>query len=75
MKEVTRTIKNQAKEQKGGSLSMFFGTLWASLLENILSGKGIVRPGAAKKNGKGIVRAGCGNEKGKENVRANYGKE
>ena len=54
---------------------MFFGTLWASLLENILSGKGIVRAGAAKKNGKGIVRAGCGNEKGKENIRANYGKE
>ena len=54
---------------------MFFGTLWASLLENILSGKGIVRAGAAKKKGKGIVRAGCGNEKGKENVRANYGKE
>ena len=54
---------------------MFFGILWASLLENILWGKGIVRAGAAKKKGKGIVRAGCGNEKGKENVRANYGKE
>ena len=39
LKEVTKTIKNEAKEQKGG----FFGTLEANLLGNMLAGIGIVR--------------------------------
>ena len=43
LKGVTKTIKNETKEQKGGFLSMLFGTLGASLLGNLLSGKGIVR--------------------------------
>ena len=43
LKGVTNTIKNEAKEQKGGFLSMLLGTLGTSLLENLLSGKGIVR--------------------------------
>ena len=30
-------------KQKGGFLSMLLGTLGASLLQNLLSGKGIVR--------------------------------
>ena len=42
-KGVTKTIKNETKEQKGGFLSMLLGTLGASLLENLLGGKGIVR--------------------------------
>ena len=42
---VNETIKNEAKEQKGGFLSMLLGTLGASLLGNILSGKGFMRGG------------------------------
>ena len=45
LKGVTRTIKNEAKEQKGGFLSMLLGTLGASLLENLLTGRGFVRAG------------------------------
>ena len=51
MKGVTKTIKNETKEQKGDFLSMLLGTLGASLLGNLLSGKGTVRAG------EGIVRA------------------
>ena len=32
LKGVTKTIKNETKEQKGGFLSMLLGTLGASLL-------------------------------------------
>ena len=62
MKEVTKTIESETKEQKGGFLGMLLGTLGASLLENLLSGKGIVRAGAGNKNGKRILRAGFGNK-------------
>ena len=54
---VTETVQNEVKEQKGGFLSMLLGTLGASLLGNILAGKGINRAG------EGIVRAGYGNKK------------
>ena len=59
LKGVTKTIKNEAKEQKGGFLSMLLGTLGASLLGNLLAGKGIVRADSGNKKGKGIVRAGA----------------
>ena len=62
LKEVTKTIKNETKEQKGGFLSMLLGTLGASLLGNLLTGKGIVRAGSGNKKGKGIVRAGTGKQ-------------
>ena len=62
LKGVTKTIKNKTKEQKGGFLSMLLGTLGASLLGNILAGKGIVRAGSGNKKGKGIVRAGTGKQ-------------
>ena len=62
LKGVTKTIKNETKEQKGGFLSMLLGTLGASLLGNLLTGKGIVRAGSGNKKGKGIVRAGYGKE-------------
>ena len=55
---VTKTIKNKTKEQKGGFLSKLLGTLGASLLGNLLAGKGIVIPGLGNKKEKGIVRAG-----------------
>ena len=59
---VTKIIKNETKEQKGGFLSMLLGTLRASLLGNILAGKGIVRAGSGNKEGKRVVRAGYGKE-------------
>ena len=34
-KGVTKTIKNETKEQKAGFLSMLLGTLRASLLRNL----------------------------------------
>ena len=58
LKGVTKTIKNETKEQKGGFLSMLLGTLGASLL----AGKRIVRAGSGNKKGKGIARAGYGKE-------------
>ena len=56
LKGVTQSVQNEVKEQKGGFLSMLLGTLGASLLGNILAGKGINRAG------EGIVRAGEGNK-------------
>ena len=58
LKRVTKTIKNETKEQKGGFLSMLLGTLGASLLGNLLAGKGVVRAGSGNKKGKGIGRTG-----------------
>ena len=49
LKRVTKTIKNEAKEQKGGFLGMLLATLRASLLGNMLAEKGIVRPGYGNK--------------------------
>ena len=62
LKGVTKTMENETKEQKGGSLSMLLGTLGASLLGNLLWGKGIVRAGYGhpSKEESGIVRAGYG---------------
>ena len=57
LKGVTKTIKNETKEQRGGFLSMLLGTLGASLLGNLLTGKGMMRAG------KVIVRAGEGAKK------------
>ena len=62
LKGVTKTIKNETKEQKGGFLSILLGTLGASLLGNLLTGKGIVRAGSGNKKGKGIVRDGSGKQ-------------
>ena len=41
---------------------MSLGTLVASLLENLLAGKRIVRTGSGNKKGNGIVRAGTGKQ-------------
>ena len=43
LKGVTKTIKNETKEQKGEFVSMLLDTLGASLLGNLVAGKGIVR--------------------------------
>ena len=49
---VSEAIKNEAKEKKGGFLSMILDTLVASLLGNMLAGKGVIRAGerTAKKS-------------------------
>ena len=49
---VSETIQNEKKEQKGGFLSMLLGKLGASLLGNILAGKGMNRAG------EGFIRVG-----------------
>ena len=54
LKCVSETVQNEAREQKGGFLSMLLVTLGASLLGNILAAKGINR------TGEGVVRAGYG---------------
>ena len=54
LKGVSETIQNEAKEQRGGFLSMLLGTLGASLLGDILS-KGL--------SGKGVIRAGEGSKR------------
>ena len=41
---------------------MLLNTLGASLLGNLLAGKGIVTAGSGNKKGNGIVRAGYGKE-------------
>ena len=46
LKGVTKTIKNESKEQKGGFFSILLGTLGATLLGNLLTGKGFVRAGS-----------------------------
>ena len=71
LKGVTETVPNEVKEQKGGFLSVLLGTLGASLLGNLLTGKGV------NKKGKGLIRAGEGVIKtarqGKPIVRTGYG--
>ena len=57
LKGVSKTIENETKEQRGGFLSMLLGTLGASLLGNLLTGKGIMRAGD------GIVHSGSGVKK------------
>ena len=61
LKGVSETIQHEAKEPRGGFLSMLLGTLGASLLGNILSkgfsGKGVIRAG------EGTIRAGYGSKR------------
>ena len=61
LKGVSETIQNEAKEQRGGFLSMLSGTLGASLLGDLLtknlSGKGVIR------GGEGVIRAGYGSKR------------
>ena len=73
LKEVTETVQNEVKEQKGGLVSMLLGTLDASLLGNLLKGQGINRAG----KGRGINSAGEGALATKQDrgiLRAGYGR-
>ena len=58
LKGVSETIQHDAKEQRGGFLSILLGTLGAPLLGDVLS-KGL--------SGRGVIRAGEGT------IRAGYG--
>ena len=74
LKGVTEIVKNEAKEQNRGFLIMLLGTLGASLLGNLLTGKGFVRAGSGNNKGKGVAGAGYGNNnKGKGVLRVRYG--
>ena len=57
LKGVSETIKDKAKEQRGGFLIMLLGTLSSSLLGNMLAGKGVIRAG------EGTTRAGYGSKR------------
>ena len=64
LKGITESVQNEIKEQKGGFLNMLLDTLGASLLGNLLTGKGLHRAEKGKgihRASKGIVRAGEGN--------------
>ena len=56
LKEVTETVQNEVKEQRGGFLNMLLGTLGASLLGNFLTDQRVNRI----EKGQGINRAGEG---------------
>ena len=60
LKRITKTIKNETKEQKSGFLSMLLDTLASTLLESMLSGKGVLRAGYGNKKGECVIRAGYG---------------
>ena len=66
LKGASKTIQNEAKEQRGGFLSMLLGRIGASLLGDILTGWEINRVWEevkAKSQGRGIIRAGYGNKR------------
>ena len=61
IKGVSDTIKNEAKEQRGGFLGILLGTLGASLLGNLLTGKGTIRAGEdTVRAGESTIKAGEG---------------
>ena len=58
MKRITKTVKNETKEQRRGFLGILLGTIRDSLLRNMFTG---------------IAISGNGNKEGKEMLRAGYG--
>ena len=60
LKGVSETIQSNAKEQKGGFLSMLLGILGESLLGNMLFGKKVI---GTIRAGKGTIRAGYGSKR------------
>ena len=70
IKRISEIIKNEAKEQKAEFLDMLLGSLGASLLKSLLTGKGTIRAGEGaiatnqgrKANipGRGTIRTGEG---------------
>ena len=71
IKDFTETIKNEAKEQKGRFIEMLLGTLGASLLGNLLTGKRAIAMSRGRErletlatpanmSGRGTIRGGKG---------------
>ena len=59
VKGVSKTVENEAKEQKRGFVGMLLGTLGTSSLRNLLTGKSTIRAGEGTfRAGEGSVRAG-----------------
>ena len=59
IKSVSETIKNEAKEQKGGFLGKLLGTFGSILLGDLLTGKGTIRGGKSRiRAGEDTIRAG-----------------
>ena len=52
IKGISETIKNEAKEQKGGFLPMLIGALATTMLGSALTGRRVIR------TGEGTIRAG-----------------
>ena len=66
MKRVTKIIKNETKEQKGGFLGTLLGTLGANLLGNLLPESGMLSAEFGNKEGKGTLRSGFRSSKKKK---------
>ena len=71
IKSVSKTVENDVKEQKGRFLGMLADILGSGLLENMLSGEGVVRgdgviwaneEAKAKNQGRGVIRASEGQD-------------
>ena len=68
LKGASETIQHEAKEQRGGFLSMLLGTLGTSLLGDVLSkglsGSGVIRAGEGTiRAEKGTITAGYGSKR------------
>ena len=62
LKGITESVQNEIKEQKRGFLNMLTGTLGASLLGNLITGKGVNKKGkGTHRAGERIVKVGEGN--------------
>ena len=67
----TKIIKNVVKEQNRGFLGILLGTLGASLLEHLFTGKGV----KAKIPGQGVIRAdeeAIATSQGQSTIRAGH---
>ena len=74
LKAIIKTIENETKEQKEGFLLTLVGTLGASLLGHMLTGKEILRAGYGNNEGKRMVITGYRNREGKRILRVGYRK-
>ena len=61
-KECLKQLKLKQKKKRG-FFGMLLETLGASLLGNMLAGKGIVKAGYGYREGKGMLGAGYGSKK------------
>ena len=65
-KDISETIQNEAEKQKG-FLGLLYGTLGASFIGNLLTGKGVKRSKFSNIPSRGIIRWG------EETIRAGEG--